>query len=454
MSDKKEPNAKPESNRAKGAVLKRWIWILFALAVLAAVVLYLLVAEDTIDVQQTADEPVTQLVSIETLSVSSETVEVTAFAEVRPRWYAQLRAAVSGRIVEVLDSALAGERVAAGTTLITIENSHYAAEMAAAELAVKEAQLVLLKAEKATVVARRQYKRDGIRPPNDLAIHLPELRIAETAVKSARARVAATRQQLRDATIKAPFSGFVTERFVSPGQSVNIGDPLLKLVDDTTFELTAELGRTDWLLLQRPLSGLPAKVLDQSGELITQAKIRQGGGFLDEKTRQYKVFLEIKEPGATSVLSGDFVRVLLPGITVPTALSIPESALTQEGYIWYLDEENRLQRTSPRVLFRQQDRIIIRAPEGADARRVAVTPLVSFLPGQQVRPTISGEIKHALSNRLVYPQSGCGQFDDGADSVSRRYDNAIHADRRFSSRPSGERIDYNGLSECPGGTSR
>ncbi|MCG8429411.1 MAG: efflux RND transporter periplasmic adaptor subunit [Chromatiales bacterium] len=389
MSDTTKSNANRQYRTAKGSIFTQWILIFLALMVLAAVSLYLFSAEDTIDVQQTEEELVAQPVSIETLSVRPETVEVASVAEVRPRWSAELRAAVSGRVDEVLDSALAGERVKAGTTLITIENSLYAAEMAAAELAVKEAQLALSKAEKATAIARKQYKRDGTKPPNDLALHLPELRIAETALKSARARVAASRQQLRDATIKAPFSGFITERFVSPGQSVNIGDSLVKLVDDTTFELTAELSRTDWLLLQQPLSGLTAKIVDQSGTLMTHAKIRQGGGFLNEKTRQYQVFLELKESGEASVLSGDFVRVLLPGITVPAALNIPESALTQEGYIWYLDEEDRLQRTSPQVLFRHQERVIVRAPDGVDVWRVAVTPLVSFLPGQQVHPQLA-----------------------------------------------------------------
>ena len=201
MSDTTKSNANRQYHTAKGSVFTQWILIFLALMVLAAVSLYLFSAEDTIDVQQTEEELVAQPVSIETLSVRPETVEVASVAEVRPRWSAELRAAVSGRVDEVLDSALAGERVKAGTTLITIENSLYAAEMAAAELAVKEAQLALSKAEKATAIARKQYKRDGTKPPNDLALHLPELRIAETALKSARARVAASRPQLRDSQI-------------------------------------------------------------------------------------------------------------------------------------------------------------------------------------------------------------------------------------------------------------
>jgi RND family efflux transporter MFP subunit len=313
-------------------------------------------------------------------------VEISAFAEVQPRWSAELRSAVSGLVLEVRDSALVGERVEQDTTLITIEQSQYIAELSSAELALKEAQLALSKAEKATAIERRQFTRNGTKPPNDLALHLPELRIAKSAVKSAEARVVSSEQQLKNTTINAPFSGYVVKRFVSPGQSINIGDSLVKLVDDRSFELVAEIGRSEWLLLQQPLSGLTARVLSEDGKDIAQAKIRQGGGFLDEKTRQYKVFLEIANTHKSTVLSGDFVRVLLPGITLPATLNVPETAVTQERYNLYLDNKDCLQRDTPQLLFRRHNRVIIRAPESANTWRIAVTPLASFLPGQQVRP--------------------------------------------------------------------
>lgn len=381
----KETNASTDDPAGEEAPRKRWVWIVLALFVLGGVALFLATAEDTVDVEQAKAPPPAQLVSIETVPVGPATVEVSSFAEIRPRWSAELRAAVSGRVTDVLESALAGERVRAGTTLITIENSRYVAELAAAELALKEARLALWQAKNATYVARKEYESSGTTPPNDLALRLPQLDIAKSSVASAEARVSAAKRQLDDAVVTAPFSSFVTERFVSPGQTVNTGERLVKLVDNATFELTVELGRNDWALLKRPLAGLTAQVLNQGGEVIAQADIRRGGGFLDETTRQYKVFLELSGPGSKRVLSGDFVRVMLPGITVPAALSIPASAFTQEGYVWHLDAEDRLQRVTPRVLFRRRGRIVIEAPEGAGTWRIATTPLASFLPGQKVR---------------------------------------------------------------------
>lgn len=383
VESKRDPGSGHSAGRS--ILSRRWLWILLALVVLGAVLTFLDSAEDTIDVSRRDATPPTQLVSIETVIVGSETAEVVAFAEVRPRWAAEIRSAVSGRVIEVQKNALAGERVSEGATLIKIEDTQYVAGIAAAELALEEARLDLLRAENDATVARKQFERDGTTAPNDLALKLPQLRIAKRAVTSAEAQVAAARRQLENTTIKAPFSGFVTERFVSLGQSMSAGERLIMLVDDRRFDLTVELGRNDWALLQQPASGLSARVLDQEGELIAEARIRRGGGFLDESSRQYKVFLEIDDAQSTAVLSGDFLQVALPGKAIQKALNIPETALTREGFVWHLDDDDRLQRFDPEILFRRHDRIVIEAPKGASTWRIASTPLASFLPGQQAQ---------------------------------------------------------------------
>lgn len=368
----------------------RWVWIILSIAVFGFVLYILSITEDTIDVEESAQPPSLPTVSIEVVPVRAQSVEVRAFAEVRPRWSAELTTAVSGRVKKVYANSLAGEPVEVGSPLIEIENSRYVAELAAAELALKEAQLTLWQAENATLLARREFERNRRTPPNDLALKLPQLEIAKSSVASAQARISAARRQLQDTTIVAPFSAYVTERFVSPGQTVGVGDRLLKLVDKSKFELVAELSRANWRLVRKPLAGTSAAVLNQGGTEIARAEIRRAGGFLDQETRQHKVFLDLENDGSEGVLSGDFVTILLSGITVPDALDLPASALTQEGYVWHVDADDRLQRIEPSVLFRRQDRVIVKAPKGKQEWRIAITPLVSFLPGQEVRALAPG----------------------------------------------------------------
>ena len=364
---------------------RRWLFILLAVGVLGAVGALLVSTEDTVDVARDTSPPPARIVSVITVDGATAQARVSVFAELRPRWNAEIRAAVSGRILTVHEAALAGTRVAQGTPLFEIERSQYATAVAAAQMALEEAQLARLRAENAVTLARRQFQRDGVEPPNDLALHLPDLRIAERAVASAQAQLAAARQQLSDTTVTAPFSGFVTDRVASLGQTVGAGEALLALSDDSRFELVAELSQADWALLTHPIAGGTARLYHRDGRPAGQARIRQGGGFLDPETRQMRVFLELSDP-APGVLSGDFLRVEFDGRPLRDTLTLPETALTRAGYIWLVGDDDLLRRHAPRILFRSGDTITIAQPDLGGPWRVARTPLSSFLPGQRVAP--------------------------------------------------------------------
>ena len=366
--------------------MTRGIWIILSVGLLVTVGTILAVTEDTPDVMQVNAPPALQIVSVKNLAVSDVTASVETFAEVHPRWSADIRAAVGGRIVEVREAALAGAQVPAGAILFQIESTQYDTVVAAAELSLAEADFALLQAENKTNVSQRQFERDTTSVPNDLALHLPELRISERGVASAEAQLRAAQQQLADTTITAPFSGFITERLISLGQTVTSGEPLLKLVDDKQFEMTAELSRESWALLDHPITEQVVQIVDTIGTPMGTAIVRQGGGFLDQNTRQYRVFLEVNETNDQSILSGDFLRVLLTGRVLKDTLSLPDTALTRTGQVWFVDQNDQLVRFAPDILFRLSDQIVIKAPESDHKHRVAITPLASFLPGQRVAP--------------------------------------------------------------------
>lgn len=366
---------------------RRWLFIVLSVVVLGAVGVVLFEAEDTVDVSRSAAPPPAQVVSVLEVVAQDSEAQVSVFAELRPRWNAEIRAAVSGRILNVHDAALAGTRVTAGTPLFEIERSQYLTAVAAAENAVEEAHLARLRAENNVTVARRQFARDGAEPPNDLALHLPQLRIAERSVASAQAQLAAARQQLADTTVTAPFSGFVTRRMASLGQTVAAGEDLVTLSDDSHFELTAELSQTDWALLIHPVAGTTARISHRDGRPLGTARVRQGGGYLDPQTRQVRIFLEVSDPVA-GVLAGDFLRVTFDGRAIADTLTLPETALTRSGHIWFVDADDLLVRKIPDILFRNDGTITIAVPDIPAPWRVAKTPLASFLPGQRVAPQL------------------------------------------------------------------
>ncbi|WP_371225391.1 efflux RND transporter periplasmic adaptor subunit [Roseovarius sp. 2305UL8-3] len=339
--------------------------------------------------EKTDAAPPAPLVSVVIVEAHSSQAELSAFAELRPRWDAELRSAVTGRIVLVEDSALAGAKVDKDDLLFSIEKTQYEAAVALAELELEQAKFEMLRARNNASVALKQFERDGLEPPTELAIQLPQLRIAEKNVASAKSRLRSAQRALADTDVRAPFSGFVTNRLASLGQTINQGDPLVHLSDDSRYELTVEISQSDWALLSHPIEGQTASLQHQDGRFLGHAQIARSGSFLDRETRQRQVFLDVTEP-AESVLAGDFLKVILPGRAVPNTVTIPESALTRSGHVWIVNEGDLLERLTPKVVFRSGNTVTIAAPDTEGPWRVAQTPLASFLPGQRVTPKPAG----------------------------------------------------------------
>lgn len=369
---------------------RRWLWIVLSVGALLAVWTLLWEVEDTADVTERETQPAAPLVSVVEVDLHDTQARITVFAELRPRWDAEIRAAVSGRIVQVHDAALAGTHVSKGTPLLAIQRTQFETTVADAELAVEQSQLMLLQAKNQVTVATRQFERDSVDPPNALALNMPQLRIAERGLAASEAQLAAARRQLADTEVTAPFSGFVTKRFASLGQTVSAGEALLHLSDDSFFELVAEVSQEEWSLLDHPVAGREATLFHRDGQPLGTARIRQGGGFLDPDTRQVRIFMEVADPEA-AILSGDFLRVVFNGRVLKDVLTLPTASLTRNGYIWFVDANDHLKRVTPDILFRSGDMITIAAPASEGPWKVATAPLASFLPGQRVTSQLAEE---------------------------------------------------------------
>ncbi len=365
--------------------LRSWVWMAVAATGLIAVLLLVLGLEDRAEVVVAADGVVAPPVSVTARGTATRQARLVGFAQIRPLWSATLTANVGGRITRVSDQALAGRQVAAGDVLVQIEDSHLRADLQAMRQAVAEAELARIRARNASDIARRETELAGVRDPTDLQLRLPELRIAEQQLETARAQLVAAETDLADATVTAPFDGVITDRQVSPGQTVSPGETLLSLLDRSQFELEAGLSERQWQLLERPIRGQEALIESLAGRALARARIRDAGGFRDAATREYKVFLDVTQVvDGAMLLSGDLVRVVFTGRAVEDTLGVPETAFTREGHVWLVDGEDRLQRVGTAPLWRDGGEVVLPAPDGSGRYRVVIMPLAGYLPGQRV----------------------------------------------------------------------
>jgi RND family efflux transporter MFP subunit len=161
-------------------------------------------------------------------------------------------ARVAGPVAEI--AVEVGDRVEAGALVATLDTTRLAldralaeadARTARAELTAAERELELIELERARLV---QLEGSAAFSRARLDDKAKEATVAASRIEAAAARLARARvmldyrdADLSDAQIRAPFPGVVVARHVSAGAHVQVGEPVVSLVDDVDIEVEADV---------------------------------------------------------------------------------------------------------------------------------------------------------------------------------------------------------------------
>lgn len=133
--------------------------------------------------------------------------------------------------------------------------------------------------------------------------------------------------RLSKATIRAPFSGTVTERMINAGQHVRPSDVLFTLTDFDPLVARIFLPERDVLSLR---NGREVRLtLRAADEIAFRGRIRQISPVVDTSTGTVKVTVEAVNPPA-AVRPGAFVTVEIVRETKAAALRIPRESVIRE----------------------------------------------------------------------------------------------------------------------------
>ncbi len=160
------------------------------------------------------------------------------------------------RIVDVTRNQ--GEPVSAGDVIVRFELPSATQELARqqAELARVEAQLENVRATRNRVA---DFVERGLVARNELNQADREVIDAQTSVTAATAAVKRAQDLVTRATVRAPFSGIVANRFHNPGDlaQATTTDPVVRIIDPNRLEVLAIVPGAD---ASRVLPGASARV--------------------------------------------------------------------------------------------------------------------------------------------------------------------------------------------------
>ncbi|SEG60168.1 efflux RND transporter periplasmic adaptor subunit [Marinobacterium lutimaris] len=300
------PQVQNESSPARGA---GWKTLIVVLLVLAAIIsgLWFWKTQNSASGGWHGGAPVdVTAIRLESQDVP-DTLEVPG--ELEAVQQVMLTAEVSGKVAAIDFSA--GQQVAAGDVLVTLDTS------------VEEADLAAAKARE--TFTRNQLARARQLAPSG-AMTQEELQQRQAEYDQARAQIAQLEARIQQKRIIAPFDGEVGLRHIDLGQYLNPGDTAASLTNLSELFINFDLP-------QRQRSNI---AVGQPIELITEgatltAEVSALEPQVNRDTRNLRVQALMVNEGQ-QLRPGMYVSVRLDLHTEPDALLLPASAILTSAY--------------------------------------------------------------------------------------------------------------------------
>lgn len=217
------------------------------------------------------------------------------------------------KAARALQAALVSERKAQGRT-------------AKAQLSLTQTELKRLASLRESVAFSRARHDDKI---SEVAKFDSEVGEKKAAVASARAQLRLADIDLYNAKIRAPYNGVVSQKHTSPGAFLNVGDPVVTLINDDFLEIEADVpsDRLSGLSIGRVTS---AKLENgQALKVTVRAIVPEENGLT--RTRPVRFTPKISASAEESVAANQSVTVLLPVGVRRDVVSVHKDAVIPRG---------------------------------------------------------------------------------------------------------------------------
>lgn len=305
--------------------------------------------------QMPPPEVVVEEVKVESLPLQFEYPARTAgYREV------QVRAQVSGILQE--RTYQEGSQVKQGQVLFRIDPRPYQAALARAKGALAQEQARYRQTER-DLKRIRELQTKGFASESELDNAISNFEQSKANIEAAKAEVQSKQIDLDYTTVEAPISGITSRETVSEGSLMVAGDPNASLLTQITQldPIYVNFAAPD-REVSNVRSGLQAGSLVREGDEQMSVEIKYGDGTsyplegkvdftdstIDRNTGTVSVRAVLPNPDQ-ALMPGQFVRVVVKGISKPNAVTVPERAISQgpNGTFVYVVDEQGMARMRP-----------------------------------------------------------------------------------------------------------
>jgi membrane fusion protein (multidrug efflux system) len=251
--------------------------------------------------------------------------EIRASGELKALYHTTIAAEIEGRVTEILVEE--GGAVDAGGTVLEIDPARRQLDRDAARARLAQARANLVKEERQATRIRK-LRSQGVSSEQALEEAETELLLARANVEAEQAAFGVAERQLLDASVGAPFAGFVARRSVQLGEFVQLGTALFELVSLTPLEVEFSVPELDANRIQvgQKVELTVSAYPDQSFESI----VKFVSPTIDPATRTLRIRAQLANQDQL-LRPGLFARVNM-GISRREAVTmVPEESLIQQS---------------------------------------------------------------------------------------------------------------------------
>ena len=250
-------------------------------------------------------------VKAETVQILKVSDDVSAVGSLLAEESVIIRPEIDGRIIGLHFQE--GQAVTAGTRLVTIDSTEYEAQAAA--------QRADLKTEEQRLARTKDLYEQKFISKDALDVQVGNVARLKAHVDEAESRTAKT-------AIRAPFSGILGLRQVSPGAYVKAGSDIVRLENVSSIKVDFRIPE-NYLSKIRPNQEISVKLDAYPGEEF-KGRVYAVEPVVDERTRTIAMRARIPNNGF-KLKPGMFVRVAVTLDSRPNAVIIPEEAIWPQG---------------------------------------------------------------------------------------------------------------------------
>jgi membrane fusion protein, multidrug efflux system len=237
--------------------------------------------------------------------------EVTAVGSLLADESVMIRPEIDGRIVGLHFQE--GQAVVAGAKLVTIDSAEYEAQLAAVRADLNTERQRLQRAQE--LFDQKFTSKDA-------------LDVQQGNVARLQARLDEVQTRVAKTLIRAPFSGVLGLRQVSPGAYVKAGSDIVRLENLSAIKVDFKIPE-NYMAKVRPNQDVAIRLDAYPTEKFT-GRVYATEPTVDEKTRTISMRARVTNTGL-KLKPGMFVRVAVTLENRPNAILVPETAIWPQG---------------------------------------------------------------------------------------------------------------------------